>query len=162
MEKIIYPYFNYQGTLVVSEPMQDHVLSIQHLRLLSSKKRLSITIRQFPTGTHPKRLKASTVSSHCFQLCLGRLEPCQLLHITSILVIEKGSSPVTVVNDCCLLEGVISLIEWFQGLITKPRETRQFRIQSCGTSLTNAGQRCNLKHGPWRGVIKHTQFQFSK
>lgn len=56
-----------------------------------------------------------TVKSHCLQICASRSQPCQLPHMTSILIILKASSPVAVVNADCLQKVRTGFRELLQG-----------------------------------------------
>lgn len=130
MKKIICPFFQFQGTVVTSKWMQDCIPSIHHLHFSCSETSTLITIAQFPTGSQAQHGTVSIVVSHCFQLCASRSQPCQISHITNVLIIEKHSSTATLVNTGCLQEGGTGLIELFQGFI---------RWSHCSLWLTRGG-----------------------
>lgn len=68
-EKKLYVWNKFQRTKVTSKTIQDGVPFIHHVHLLCSVNHTSITIVQFPTGSHPQHISVFTVNHHCFLLC---------------------------------------------------------------------------------------------
>lgn len=99
-----------------------------HLGLPWSEKQTSITIGQFPTGSHTQRATVSTVNSCYFQPCARRSQPWQVPHVMKILVLKNGNSHVTAVNLSCLQKGGTSPVELFLCFILKAVRKKQSRI----------------------------------
>lgn len=84
--------------------MQDYVLSIQHLRLLCSEKRHSMTIDLVLKGSSPQRLMISTMNTHYFYLCVIRSHLFRFLPKTNTLIIKIDCSPMLVIDVGCSQE----------------------------------------------------------
>lgn len=55
MKKVILACFNFQGPVMISKPLQDHVPSTHHLHLPCSENRTSKTSTQSSTSCYPHR-----------------------------------------------------------------------------------------------------------
>lgn len=89
---------------VISKYMQDCVPLFTTSTFCAVEIARSKPLGSLKSRAHPKSLMLSTVSFHCFQLCNGSPKPCNVTHITGILVTENQSS-LGNREECKLLAG---------------------------------------------------------